>query len=118
LELGGVPDGNQHPGVGWRQLFAQHHITQVEMASRTETSPKHSNQILQGKTLPSVDLIVRMAYELDQTKLEDHDDGKGIARQMASIQSRYNLVVAFRKEEARRHASESSYSLGSESHVG
>lgn len=91
--LGSSFDG--HPGFAWRDLLVTHGVTQVELATRTGTSKKHINQILQGHVLPSAVLVAKMAKVLDATRPADHQDGgRRTARLMWNIQSHWVLDAA------------------------
>ena len=75
-----------HPGVAWRQAIEERKLRQKDICVDLGLSEKHLSQILNGKALPSVDLVVKMA------------DYMGLpVRTMWNIQARYVLDSALRE---------------------
>lgn len=83
-----------HPGGAWREQMERYGITQAQMARQTGASQKHINQILLGNSLPSPELVVKMAHVLRNDG--EPRDARNAARVLFNLQSRYLIEAAFR----------------------
>jgi len=53
-----------HPGEHWRKLLDNRGVRQATLAERCGASPKHINQIMLARALPSAAMVIRMAEVL------------------------------------------------------
>lgn len=82
-----------HPGDHWRRLIWKARLSQQETARRSQISAQHLSRILNGHSLPSVDVTRRFALTV----------GRSPAKLWAEVAA-YQLAIARAAEEEEGHA--------------